>query len=190
VAPFLTVCTVLAAGALAGCCDSRVIASGGPGAPAAKTADHVVVHQPSTAIGERLAALALDNSQLGEVRGGFSTGSGLVVNFSFQEATYVNHNLVQSVVIPTVTFSPGSAIGSAATPAMAIQSVLNNGLTSAVSNLGGDGVTNIVRNAANNQLIQQMITANIGITGLSQTLQQNVASSVASRLVTANSQSR
>jgi hypothetical protein len=154
----------------------------------------------------------MDDSQLGEVRGGFSTGPGMVVNFSFQEATYVNHNLAQSIVVPTMTVSPGSATGAAATatasgsalvpignlatqvqassPTLAIQSILNNGMTSVVSNLGGGGVTNTIGNTANNQLIQQMITANIGITGLSQAIQQNVASTVASRLVAANSQFR
>ena len=132
----------------------------------------------------------------------------MVVNFSFQEATYVNHNLAQSIVVPTMTVSPGSATGAtasgsalapignlatqvqASSPALAIQSILNNGMTSMVSNLGGGGVTNTVSNAANNQLIQQVITANIGITGLSQTIQQNVASTVASRLAAANSQFR
>jgi hypothetical protein len=62
-------------------------------------------------------------------------------------------------------------------------------MTSVVSNLGA-GVTNTISNAANNQLIQQVITANIGITGLSQAIQQNVASTVASRLAAANSQFR
>jgi hypothetical protein len=132
------------------------------------------------------------------------------VNFSFQEATYVNHNLAQSIVVPTMTVLPGSATATAATasgsalapignlatqvqvssPTLAIQSILNNGMTSVVSNLGGGGVTNTISNAANNQLIQQMITANIGITGLSQTIQQNVASTVAGRLAAANSQFR
>jgi hypothetical protein len=136
----------------------------------------------------------------------------MVVNFSFQEATYVNHNLAQSIVVPTMTVSPGSATGTAVTatasgsalvpignlatqvqassPTLAIQSILNNGMTSVFSNLGGRGVTNTIGNTANNQLIQQVITANIGITGLSQTIQQNVASTVASRLAAANSQFR
>ena len=134
------------------------------------------------------------------------------MNFSFQEATYVNHNLAQSIVVPTMTVSPGSATGAAATataggsalvpignlatqvqassPTLAIQSILNNGMTSMVSNLGGGGVTNTIGNTANNQLIQQVITANIGITGLAQTIQQNVASTVSSRLAAANSQLR
>jgi hypothetical protein len=158
----------------------------------------------------RLAVAALDDSQLSKVRGGFSTGSGLVVNFSFQEATYLNHNLAQSIVTPTITVSPNSVTGAAAlingsasapignlltqvqanAPASAIQSTLNSGMTSVVSNLGGGGVTNTISNAANTQLIQQMITANIAITGLSQATQQNVASTVESRLAAANSQFR
>jgi hypothetical protein len=173
-------------------------------------ADRAGVQPANTAIGERLAASALDDSQLGGIRGGLSTGSGLVVNFSFQEATYVNHNLAQSIVVPTISVSPGSTAGAAATasasalapienlarqvqvgsPSLAIQSILNNGMTSVVSNLGGGGVTNMVSNAANNQLIQQVITANIEITGLAQTIHQNLASTVASRLAAANWQFR
>ena len=209
---FLWVYVAMAAGALAGCYDRRAVISDEPMAPAAKTVDRAAVQPANTAVGDRFAAAALDDSQLSEVRGGFSPGSGMVVNFSFQEATYVNHNLAQSIVVPTMTVSPGSATGAAAaatasgsalvpvgnfatqiqasSPTLAIQSILNNGMTSVVSNLGGGGVTNTVSNAANNQLIQQMITANIGITGLSQTIQQNVASTVASRLAAANSQFR
>ena len=207
----LTVCVAVAAGAVAGCSDSRIATSGEPIAQAAKIADRATVQPANTALGERLAAAALDDSQLGEIRGGLSTSSGLVVNFSFQEATYVNHNLAQNIVVPTMTISPGSATGVVATvtasgsaltpfvatakqaqvssPAMAIQSILNNGMTSVVSNLGA-GVTNTISNAANNQLIQQVITANIGITGLSQAIQQNVASTVTSRLAATNSQFR
>jgi hypothetical protein len=207
----LTVCVAVAAGAVAGCSDSRIATSGEPIAQAAKIADRATVQPANTALGERFAAAALDDSQLGEIRGGLSTSSGLVVNFSFQEATYVNHNLAQNIVVPTMTVSPSSATGVVGTvtasgsaltpfvatakqaqvssPAMAIQSILNSGMTSVVSNLGA-GVTNTISNAANNQLIQQVITANIGITGLSQTIQQNVTSTVASRLAAANSQFR
>jgi hypothetical protein len=102
--------------------------------------------------------------------------------------------------VRTMTVSPGLATGVVATvaargsgltpladtakqaqvssPAPAIQSILNNGMTSVANNLGA-GVTNTIGNAVNNQLIQRVITANIGTTGLSQTIQQNVASTVA-----------
>ena len=120
------------------------------------------------------------------------------MTFSFQEATYVDHNLTQSVVVPTITISPGSfapattagaLVSIASSPTAAIQSILNNGLTSVVSNLSGGGVTSTVSNAANNQLVQQFITANIGISGMSQTrtIGQNLPAMVTSRLVGANS---
>ena len=188
----LTVCAAVAAAALAGFSGSRIAASDEPIAPAAKTAERPAVQPAKTAIGERLATAALNDSQLSEIRGGFSTGSGPVVNFSFQEATYVNHNLAQSVVVPTMTISPGSAAALAAPTILSssIQSLLNNGMTSIASSLGHGGVTNAISNTANNQLVQQVITANIGITGLSQAIQQNLTSTVASRLAAANSQFR
>lgn len=210
--PLLAICAAMTVNVLAGCSAGRIVASDDPIGPPAKTADRAGVGPTKAAIGERFASVALDDSQLGGIRGGLSTGSGLVVNFSFQEATYVNHNLTQSIAVPTITVSPNSTTGLMATTAatgsamasigntatqlqassstLAIQSILNNGMTSVVSNLGNGGVNNTVSNAANNQLVQQMITANIGITGLSQSLQQNVASSVASRLAAANSQFR
>jgi len=142
-----------------------------------------------------------------------------VLNFAFEEATFVNHNLAQSIVVPTITVSPGSntasvggmtvggsvgnfspnsvaVIGNAAaqlpvsSPTIAIQSILNNGMTSVVSSVGGGGVTNLISNTANDQLVQQLISANIDISGLSQTIQQSVASTVVSRVQAATSQFR
>ena len=203
---------VIAAGVLAGCSDSRITASADHTAAPPKI-EHRVADEPAkTTVGRRFASAALDDHQLGGVRGGMSAGTGMVVNFSFQEATYVNHNLTQSIIVPTMTISPGSTPGSAATimasgsgaagvgtsathvqvgtPSQVVQSAVNNGMTSVVSSLGGGGVTNHISNAANNQLVQQVITANIGITGLGQAIQQGVASAVMSRVQAANAQFR
>jgi hypothetical protein len=203
---------VIAAGVLAGCSESRIKASADSTAAPPKI-EHRVADQPAkTPVGQRFASAALDDRQLGGVRGGMSTGSGTVVNFSFQEATYVNHNLTQSIIVPTMTISPGSTPGSTTTmtaggpgvvgagttathvqvgtPSQVVQSVVNSGLTSVVSSLAGGGVTNHISNAANNQLVQQVITANIGITGLGQAIQQGVASAVMSRVQAANAQFR
>jgi hypothetical protein len=196
-------CAIVAAGVLAGCSESRITASP-EGTAALPNTERRIADQPAkTTIGQRFASTALDDRQLGGVRGGMSTGSGMMVNFSFQEATYVNHNLTQSIIVPTMTILPGSTSGPAAsgfggtatqvqvsTPSQIVQSVVNNGMTSVVSNLGGGGVTNHVSNAANNQLVQQVITANIGITGLGQAIQQGVASAVMSRVQAANAQFR
>jgi hypothetical protein len=187
--------------------------------PAAAPAQQPHNMRADTSVAASVAKVALDDSDLSQIRGGLSVGSGIVVNFAFQEATYVNHNLAQSIVVPTITVSPGSStasiaglpiggsagnfspssvagIGNAAaqtavsSPGLAVQSIVNNGMTSIVSGVGGGGVTNVISNTANSQLVQQMITANIGITGLSHTIQQNVASTVLSRVQAATSQFR
>jgi hypothetical protein len=203
---------IIAAGVLAGCSDTRITATAERTATPPKTEDRTAVRPATTEVGQRFASSALDDRQLGGIRGGLSNGSGMVVNFSFQEATFVNHNLAQSIIVPTMTISPGSTSASAATmmagasgvagvsgtatqvqvsaPSQVVQSVVNSGMTSVVSSLGGGGVTNHISNTANNQLVQQVITANIGITGLGQAIQQGVASTVMSRVQAATSQFR
>jgi hypothetical protein len=203
---------VIAAGVLAGCSDSRIEASAESTTAPPKTERRIAEQPAKTPVGQRFANAALDDRQLGGIRGGMNTGSGMVVNFSFQEATYVNHNLTQSIIVPTMTISPGSTSASTATmtvgasgiagvgttaahvqvgtPSQVVQSVVNSGMTSVVSSLGGGGVTNHITNSANNQLVQQVITANIGITGLGQAIQQGVASTVMSRVQAANAQFR
>jgi hypothetical protein len=160
---------------------------------------------------ERLASAALDDQRLSEVRGGFETSSGVVLNFAFQQATYINHQLVQSVVVPTLTVSPSSlgglSVASQAIPAMSgttvmsngtvqtqvstsspvIQALVNSGMTSVVSTVGNGGLTSVISNSANNRVVQQMTTLNIGVTGLSGLLQQSIPSMVLNRLVGANS---
>ena len=194
---------VIAAGVLAGCAESRIKASADSTAAPPNIEQRVADQPAKTTVGQRFASAALDDRQLGGVRGGMSTGSGMMVNFSFQQATYVNHNLTQSIIVPTMTILPGSTSGPAAssfggtaaqvqvsTPSQVVQSVVNNGMTSVVSSFGGGGAANHISNAANNQLVQQVITANIGITGLGHAIQQGVASTVMSRVQAANAQFR
>jgi hypothetical protein len=205
-------------GILAGCSETRITASGDGIAAPAQSEKHTEDQPAPTAIGKAFASVALDDRELSGVRGGLSVGSGLVLNFAFQEATFVNHNLTQNIVIPTITVSPGSTTASVAgvtapgggvsnfspnsvagvgnlatpvsSPALAVQSILNSGMTQVVTSIGGGGVTNLISNTANNQVVQQLITANINISGLSQTVQQSVASTVLSRVQAATSQFR
>ncbi len=187
-------------------------------------------------IGEQLAGLAMNDQGLSEIRGGLDLGSGVVLNFAFREATYVNNDLVHSIVVPTITVTPstgttavgggisnvspqanqsinipslaGLAVSAPAsnTAAMtvgstilnngtiqtqvgsavpAVQALVSSGVTSIVSSLGGGGITNVIGNTANNQLVQQVTTVDIGISGLSQLLQQSIPSAVMSRLTPA-----
>jgi hypothetical protein len=207
----------VALGALCGCSETGVGAVDGRTATA-QSENHKGDQPAPAAISKAFANVALDDQELGGIRGGLSVGSGVVLNFAFQEATFVNHNLTQNVVIPTITVSPGSTAASVAgvtvpgagvssfspnsvagisnlatpvsSPALTVQSILNSGMTQVVSSIGGAGVTNLISNTANNQLVQQVITANINISGLSQTIQQSVASTVLSRVQAATSQFR
>jgi hypothetical protein len=92
--------------------DPKTVSDAGqpPSAPIARHTD--------SDIRKQLTIASLDDSQLGDIRGGLDTGSGLELNFAFQQATFVDHNLVQNVVVPTITVSP-SAAASAAGPAAA-----------------------------------------------------------------------
>jgi hypothetical protein len=205
----------ITASLLAGCSDGYIVTAGEADSAPIKTEHRMAVPAANAAIGERLASARLDDDRLSEVRGGLDAGSGMLLSFSFQEATYVNHNLAQTIVVPTVTIAPGTSTMAAASglsnnatipiapitnstvqtqvnsPAPGLPSLLNGGMTQIASALGGGGLTNVISNSANNQLVQQVIAANIGITGLSQALQsQGVASSVMNRLTSATSQFR
>ena len=210
-------CAAIAAGILSGCSDNLTTAGDNATDVPARNEKHAEDQAAPTTIGKAFATAALDDKELGGIRGGLTVGSGLVLNFAFQQATFVDHNLTQNIVVPTITVSPGSAtatvagvpvgggfssfsptsvagVGKLATPvsspALAVQSIVNSGMTSVVTSLGNNGVTNVISNAANNQLVQQLITANINITGLSQTIQQGVASTVLNRVQAATSQFR
>ncbi|HEV2098999.1 MAG TPA: hypothetical protein VGR45_08755, partial [Stellaceae bacterium] len=66
-----------------------------------------------------------------------------------------------------------------------LQALVNSGLASVVgagSGSGNGGITTTIANTANNQLIQQMTTVDIGVSGLSKLTQQSVPVSIMSRL--------
>lgn len=65
-------------------------------------------------IRRQFASASLDDSELGEVRGGFEAAPGVEFNFAFQQQTFVNQNLVQSVIVPTLTVTPSTAVVSLA----------------------------------------------------------------------------
>jgi hypothetical protein len=171
-------------------------------------ASHPTASSPTVV---RLASAALDDAKLSDIRGGYDTSSGVTVNFAFQQATYVNHNLAQNVVIPTLTISPGQgtvaaaglqqltggagmnsstvvANGTVQTQVGAansmVQVLVNSGMASAIgsSRAGNSGVTTTLANTANNQLIQQMNTIDIGVNGLSKLMQQSLPASVLGRI--------
>ena len=85
----------IGAGLLSGCSENLVPSgtvdpigtSAEPLRTAATAANRIAPEEDDRRpIRERFTGAALDDRRLGEIRGGFDTSSGLVVNFSFQEA--------------------------------------------------------------------------------------------------------
>jgi hypothetical protein len=159
-------CAIAAVNLLAACSEDRITTH--DAAPDARITDNATAPSAPANIRGAVAVAVIDDQSLGEIRGGLNAGSGMVVSFSFQEATYVNQNLTQSIVIPTLTISPGSnttsvtssfspgALTPAAnavhtqlsSPAQTVQSIVNSGMTSVASNLGKGGITNVISNTA------------------------------------------
>jgi hypothetical protein len=248
----LTACVVMAASLLGGCSDNTVSAVDSdarapvPTASAGRASRQPAAQQAAASpalseeVGRQLASVALNDAKLSDVRGGFDTGSGVTLNFAFQQATYVNHNLTENVVVPTLTISPGlggvaaagagaisgagvsvgSLIGLGITGAPStrgeaaagissaavvsaggvqtqvsvstatLQALVNSGMASVIGpaqgGSGNGGVSSTITNTANNQLIQQMTTVDIGVSGLSKLIQQGIPSTVMSRLAGPN----
>jgi hypothetical protein len=220
----LAASAVIAASLLGGCSE-KIVGVVGPDATAEVGSQHSAAHQnpadrvaPAAAsrpVVAQLAGAALEDAKLSNIRGGYDLSSGVTVNFAFQQATYVDHNLTQNVVIPTLTISPGQgtvstanlqqltggaginsstivANGTVQTQVSAsnsmVQALVNSGMASVIgtSGAGNGGATTTLANTANNQLIQQMTTIDIGVNGLSKLVQQSVPSTVLSRLAGPN----
>jgi hypothetical protein len=247
----LTAFVVIAASLLGGCADDAINAAGSAAGVTAPTAKADPGAQPPPAkqaaapaassqdVEARLASATVSDAGLSDIRGGYDAGAGVTLNFAFQQATFVNHNLTENIVVPTLTISPaqgtisapgmssvtaaahsilgigslsglgiaGSPQTSAATgissatvvangtvqtqvnvPTPALQSLVNSGMASVIGGTIGaagsnGGVTTTLTNASNNQLIQQVTTVDIGLSGLSKLMQQGASSTVMNRLV-------
>jgi hypothetical protein len=222
---------VIAASLLGGC-SNTIIGVLGSDARTPPRPSHQAAAAPGPTgreVRQQLASLALDDHKLSGIRGGFDIGSGVTLNFAFQQSTFVNGNLAQTIVVPTMTVAPGAGSNavSAATavqPSVSVgalnalglggstsgggsgginsatvvangmvqtqvavsnatlQAMVNAGLATVVGGASNSGISSTIVNGANNQLIQQMTTVDIGISGLSKLLQQNVTSSLVNRL--------
>jgi hypothetical protein len=141
----------------------------------------------------RILAMAdeVDSRDLGSVQGGFALPSGLDVSFGFDIATSVGGAVVQQLTVPTTNLTTGVTqsvpmsvtsagnnfsislpVGSSSS--VSVTSLTNSGLTAVTTALGAGGVTSLLQNRANNQVLQQVNTFNLSITGMSQMLAQRV----------------
>lgn len=138
----------------------------------------------------------VSSSKLGTMRAGFALPNGVLVNFGFDSATFLNGSGTPIQVFNVV----GSASGSLVTGNVTTQSqgpsqtvpltsfnlaplvtTTPDGLTSIVTAFGGSGLRTVISNQANKQMIQHLQTLNVDISGLSAILSQQVAQSLLNR---------
>lgn len=134
----------------------------------------------------------IPNNQLGEIRGGFE-GNGVSVTFGFDIKTFINQNLVQTLSVAPVTIFTqlqNSSSQTVSDPALVDTSTQNsiipkqitstgssgNTLTTISNSISPSGITELIQNQANNQLVQEIKTYNINVSGLQSEL--NGAASV------------
>jgi hypothetical protein len=113
------------------------------------------------------AWVAIDETQLDELRGGFDTSSGLRVSFGLEREAYVNGELVaqSSAVIPDVgamTAEQAAAFQQAVSGVLLIQ----NGPNNAVDLTEWMPGSTVIQNTLNDQHIVTMTTINASVNSL------------------------
>ena len=124
----------------------------------------------------------IPDSLLGKIRGGFE-GNGVSVTFGFDIKTFINQNLVQTLsVAPVTIFSQlqNSTSQTASDPVLIDTSAQNsvipkqltsnensgNALATISNSLSPSGITELIQNQANDQLVREIKTYNINVSGL------------------------
>ncbi|MEO8407109.1 MAG: hypothetical protein ABI476_01600 [Oxalobacteraceae bacterium] len=106
-----------------------------------------------------LAAVTVSDTDLDQMRGGFDTGSGLLVSFGIQRAVYINGNLVTTTSfhipdVSKVTSAQAAMLGSAAGTVNVVQNGPGNTIQSGALSQAVAGT--VIQNSLNNQHIQNL----------------------------------
>jgi len=127
--------------------------------------------------------VAVSETRLDDMRGGFDLPSGLVVSFGISRAAFVNGNLVaqSSFNIPdiaTMTTQQAQMLASANTGALVQVGPHNSVQQGALPGLTGA----VIQNSLNNQQIQALTTINTSVNSLGAFKAMNVLSTLNSAL--------
>lgn len=129
---------------------------------------------------------AVSDLHLDAVRGGFDTGTGLLVSFGIERAVYVNGNLVTStsLYIPNIGQMSAEQAGALAAVTSTI-SVIQNGPGNTVdpSALAQTTAGTVIQNSLNNQNIQTLTTLNTTVNTLNLFKSLNLQSTLQSALI-------
>ena len=129
---------------------------------------------------------AASNVRLDAVRGGFDTGSGLLVSFGIDRAVYVNGNLVTStsLYIPNIgqmSAEQASALAAATSTLSVVQNGPGNTFDPAA--LAQTTAGTVIQNSLNNQNIQTLTTLNTTVNTLNMFKSLNLQSTLQTALL-------
>lgn len=135
---------------------------------------------------------AIASAEMGTLRGGFLTASGIDVRFGFDIATLAADIPIQRFVLPrnesqmtvtnmgpggvtetwTVPVTPGSVAANPLSPP--VEAVLGDGATRIGTSFDG-GITTVIANTANGQHLRRVATFDVELIGLRTRLGQSAA---------------
>jgi len=172
---FIGLCALLGVG----CAWTDAAHAGSPASPG-------VVAAPGNTAEIASWGTAASNKRLDAVRGGFDTGSGLLVSFGIERAVYVNGNLVTStsLYIPDIgqmSAAQASALAAATSTISVVQNGPGNTFDPAVLTRTTAGT--VVQNSLNNQNIQTLTTLNTTVNTLNMFKSLNLQSTLQAALI-------
>ena len=141
---------------------------------------------PSGEVATEGFGVAVSNSRLDTMRGGFDAGSGLQISFGIDRAVYVNGNLVTStsVYIPDVaqmSVAQASALAAVTNTVNVIQNGPGNTFNPAPLTQGT--AATVIQNSLSNQNIQALTTVSAAVNTLDAYKTMNLQSTLQSALI-------
>ena len=141
---------------------------------------------PSGVVATEGLGVAVSNSRLDAMRGGFDAGSGLQISFGIDRAVYVNGNLVTStsVYIPNVGQMTAAQAGALAAVTNTVNVIQNGpGNTFNPSSITQGTAATVIQNSLSNQNIQALTTLNASVNTLNAFKTMNLQSTLQSALI-------
>jgi hypothetical protein len=131
--------------------------------------------------------VAVSNSRLDTMRGGFDFGGGLVASFGIERSVMINGTLVNTinVQIPNIaqmTPAQATALAAATNTVNVIQNGPGNTVDPSSIGTAGSGAS-VIQNTLNNQNIQSLTTLNATVNTLNTFKNLNIQSTIQNALI-------
>ena len=129
--------------------------------------------------------VALDESRLDNIRGGFQTPGGVMLAFGIERAVYINGSLVTTTNLEVVANAAGTSVAPSITAGVGNLTLIQNGagnsfITGPVS---AATLGMVIQNTLNDQKIEQVLSINATVNSLQLTRAQNFESALRGALV-------